>query len=83
MTEPLCKIARENGGTIPLECLFHCSRNCHAERADTPHPMDTRCKRCGSTDVRWRRQTGKWVLFSMRPGVEHRCDPTDDFSEVA
>lgn len=31
------------------------------------------CKRCGSTEVRWRQQTGKWVLFSLTPGVEHQC----------
>lgn len=36
-------------------------------------PRQPRCKRCGSTDVRWRQQTGKWVLFSMKPGVEHVC----------
>lgn len=44
-----------------------------------------RCKRCGSTDVRWRQQTGRWVLFSLQPGVEHRCNPesfSDDFDEV-
>jgi hypothetical protein len=38
------------------------------------------CKHCGSTDVRWRQQGGKWVLFSLQPGVEHRCPlPSDDF----
>jgi hypothetical protein len=38
------------------------------------------CERCGSTDVRWRQQGGKWVLFSLQPGVEHRCPlPSDDF----
>lgn len=40
------------------------------------------CDRCGSTDVRWRQQGGRWVLFSLQPGVEHRCDPqafADDF----
>jgi len=33
-----------------------------------------RCKHCGSTDVRWRQQTGKWVLFSLEPGKMHVCD---------
>lgn len=41
-----------------------------------------RCRRCGSTDVRWRQQTGRWVLMSLKPGVEHRCDTSDDFDEV-
>jgi hypothetical protein len=44
------------------------------------------CSRCGSTDVRWRQQGGRWVLFSSKPGVEHTCDPStfaDDFDEVA
>jgi hypothetical protein len=42
-----------------------------------------RCNRCGSTDVRWRQQGGKWVLFSLQPGVVHVCEPSaDDFSEV-
>ena len=46
---------------------------------------ELRCKRCGSTDVRWRQQGARWVLFSLQPGVEHRCDPrafSDDFDEV-
>lgn len=42
-----------------------------------------RCKRCGSTDVRWRQQTGRWVLMSLKPGVEHRCDTSDDFGVVS
>lgn len=37
-----------------------------------------RCNRCGSTDVRWRQQTGKWVLFDSRPGVVHACSIDDD-----
>lgn len=37
----------------------------------------TRCPDCGSTQVRWRQQTGRWVLFSLQPGVEHVCDPDD------
>lgn len=42
-----------------------------------------RCNRCGSTDVRWRQQGGKWVLFSMKPGVEHACELSgDDFDVV-
>lgn len=44
-----------------------------------------RCKHCGSTDVRWRQQGGRWVLFSLQPGVEHRCDPeafASDFDPV-
>lgn len=43
------------------------------------------CNRCGSAAVRWRQQGGRWVLFSLQPGVEHRCDPaafSDDFDEV-
>ena len=36
-------------------------------------PSQPRCNRCGSTEVRWRQQTGKWVLFSLTPGVEHQC----------
>lgn len=38
-----------------------------------------RCKRCGSDEVRWRQQGGKWVLFSLAPGVPHACDMSDDF----
>lgn len=44
-----------------------------------------RCKQCGSTDVRWRQQTGRWVLFSLQPGVEHKCNAeafANDFEEV-
>lgn len=38
----------------------------------------TRCNRCGSRDVRWRQQTGKWVLFNLGPG-EHVCQIDDPF----
>lgn len=41
-----------------------------------------RCKHCGSTDVRWRQQTGRWVLFALTPGVVHQCPVEDDFVEV-
>jgi len=34
---------------------------------------DPRCNRCGATDVHWRLQTGRWVLFSSTPGREHAC----------
>jgi len=44
---------------------------------------ELRCSRCGSTDVRWRQQGGKWVLFSLQPGVEHVCElSADDFDVV-
>ncbi len=46
---------------------------------EDPEPRAPRCKRCGSTDVRWRQQGGKWVLFSLRPGVEHVCPVRDEF----
>ncbi len=36
-------------------------------------PREVRCNRCGSTDVRWRQQGGRWVMFSLQPGVEHQC----------
>ena len=31
MSNPLCKIARETGTDVPLQCLFGCSRNCAEE----------------------------------------------------
>ena len=37
------------------------------------------CKACGSTDVRWRLQGGEWTMFSMRPGILHVCDTSEDF----
>jgi hypothetical protein len=41
------------------------------------------CNRCRSYDVRWRQQGGKWVLFSLQPGVEHVCElSADDFGVV-
>lgn len=46
---------------------------------DEYHPRPkARCNRCGSADVRWRQQTGKWVLFNLGVG-EHVC-PIDDSS---
>jgi hypothetical protein len=50
---------------------------------DDSRRPEPKCKRCGSTDVRWRMQGGRWVLFSLRPGVEHRCDVTDAFEAVS
>ena len=52
---------------------------------DAGMPRVLRCKRCGSTDVRWRQQGGRWVLFSLQPGVEHKCGRTasaDDFEDL-
>jgi len=40
--------------------------------------MTPACKQCGSTDVRWRQQGGRWVLFSNQPGVVHTCPINDD-----
>lgn len=40
------------------------------------------CKYCGATDVRWRMQTGRWTLFSLKPGVLHVCPIPDDFDVV-
>lgn len=46
-------------------------------------PSETECRRCGSTDVRWRQQGGKWVLFSLQPGVVHTCElKADDFEDL-
>lgn len=47
-------------------------------RPRDPVYRDPVCNRCGSTDVRWRQQGGKWVLFSLQPGVEHVCELRDD-----
>lgn len=42
-----------------------------------------RCNRCGSLDVRWRQQSGRWVLFSLTPGIEHVCEiSTEGFGPV-
>lgn len=49
---------------------------------DDEEPRPPRCKFCGSTDVRWRQQTGKWVLFSKEPGKLHVCPIEDDFGTV-
>jgi hypothetical protein len=48
-----------------------------AEEARAP-----RCNRCGSTAVRWRQQGGKWVLFSLKPGIEHTCPVVDEFDAL-
>ena len=44
---------------------------------DPPEFGGTRCPDCGSTEVRWRQQGGRWVLFSLKPGVEHVCAADD------
>ena len=47
---------------------------------DEPHAP--KCNRCGSTDVRWRQQGGRWVLFSLQPGKEHVCPVKDEFDAL-
>jgi len=47
---------------------------------DSGERRPVKCRRCGSTDVRWRQQGGKWVLFSSTPGVEHNCVTDSDFT---
>lgn len=52
---------------------------------DDRHPYPSRpvrCNRCGSTDVRWRQQGGRWVLFSLQPGKEHVCPVKDEFDAL-
>lgn len=52
-------------------------------RADVER-RDPQCNRCGSTDVRWRQQGGKWVLFSLTPGQVHTCEiDASEFGAVA
>lgn len=41
-----------------------------------------KCTRCGSHDVRWRQQGGRWVLFSLTPGKEHVCPVKDEFDAL-
>ncbi len=81
---PLCKIAQETG-EMPLSCLFDCKRGCVHKASGAPDSK-AHCHRCGSTDVRWRQQGGRWVLFSLQPGVEHACPgrsaSADEFDEV-
>jgi len=45
-------------------------------------PSEPTCKFCGDEEVRWRQQGGKWVLFSLQPGVEHKCPIPDGFDVV-
>lgn len=47
-----------------------------SRRYEPCEPKESRCKFCGSTDVRWRQQTGQWVLFSLKPGVLHASECT-------
>lgn len=49
---------------------------------DEDEHENPRCKFCQSTDVRWRQQGGKWVLFSLEPGKLHVCPVADDFGVV-
>ena len=52
------------------------------EDEDRPPRNAPRCNSCGSEDVRWRQQGGKWVLFSLEPGKLHVCPVADDFGVV-
>ena len=50
--------------------------------SDEEEPLALRCNRCGDEEVRWRQQGGKWVLFSLKPGVVHQCLIPDAFDVV-
>lgn len=50
--------------------------------SDEEEPSALRCNRCGDEEVRWRQQGGKWVLFSLKPGVVHQCPIPDPFDVV-
>ena len=54
----------------------------HDARDNDDEPAPPRRNRCGSHDVRWRQQGGRWVLFSLKPGVEHVCPIADDFDAL-
>lgn len=36
MNTPVCLTARENGGTVPLDCLFACTRGCAEKDEEGP-----------------------------------------------
>lgn len=52
------------------------------DSVDDDAPNEPKCRRCGSTNVRWRQQGGKWVLFSLEPGKLHVCPIIDNFKPV-
>lgn len=85
MGEPICKIARENGGHVPLECAFHCLRGCHDEiRHDTSKGVT--CLRCSATGLYWQDTwdaTGQRRPKLYEGGKPHVCRPTaDDFEDL-
>lgn len=49
---------------------------------DDPEDPQPHCNRCYATDVRWRQQGGKWMLFSLKPGVPHVCPIPDEFEAI-
>lgn len=67
--------------------IYGRGRRAYCRDEDPDDQEELRCKRCGSTDVRWRHQAGKWTLFSLQPGVLHLCGgpapaPASDFEPV-
>ena len=89
MVRPICKIAQETGDVPLdcLFPEPGCQRGCK-EDMRVPDAFDyadaeeqgadafeskAHCPACNSTDVRWRQQGGRWVLFDLQPGVEHVC----------
>lgn len=63
-----------------MGCDFEGDHGFFSRRRNDDGPREPRCEFCGATDVRWRQQTGKWVLFSLTPGVEHACPGVTDDS---
>ncbi len=76
---PLCKIARENGGEVPLQCLFGCQRGCHDEIERKP--SGATCKHCGEGGLEWFDTGVRWRLIDA-DGNFHVCKSDgaiDDF----
>lgn len=90
MPEPICKIAQENGGHVPLDCLFHCPRGCKSKNvAPVPvKPQSTRntlfappiCKYC-NTPIEWIHSGVRWRPYEIGAKKLHACNRPVDPSE--
>lgn len=67
-------------GEVPMNMRKPRDRHTFSRASSKPAvnlESGAQCRVCGSTDVRWRQQSGRWVLMSTQPGVEHKCSAYD------
>lgn len=81
MRKPVCKIARENGGTVSIQCVFGCPFGCTSaapqQIAGVYGPPLT-CRVCGSGNLYWQMAGGTHRMYDRSTLEPHVCATSAD-----